>query len=582
METIIDGIVFKSDDKYNAGISLAEKSDGFLKLSINISFGAKLAPETFVIRWTLPCKNVFSQWNAALWSQRVLNPNWMPIKNESRSAEGLPLQSHLSLDGLNAATVSVSDCLTPMEIATGIIEETAEISYKLSLFTKRINAIDTYEAFLTIDTRKIPFAEAACAAQAQWNGYGRNKYVPEAAKKALYSTWYAYHQNLDHSKLIEELKLAKQLGMETVIVDDGWQTDDSSRGFSYCGDWESIKIADMKKLVDDVHSLGMKYVMWYSVSYVGIHSKAWDRFKTMFLNEYDEQHPWCVLDPRYPEVREYIIGIYEKAVKDWGLDGFKLDFINDFKLTSASSAPNDKMDFESLEDAICALLSEVKKRLTALNPDILIEFRQPYIGPIMCGYGNMLRVADCPLDALKNRAGIFDLRLTSGSCAVHSDMLMWNYDDTAQSAALQLINVFFGVPQISVLIEKLPQSHRDMLAFFLKLWNENRKCILDGRLTVKNPEAGYSFAKTETEDSVVAASYIKNCFDIDRRFKKIVFINGSWDDELIIKNTAADFGAKYTVCDCTGSVLRQGSIAVKNGINSFSVPQSGVLTITAE
>ena len=37
---------------------------------------------------------------------------------------------------------------------------------------------------------------------------------------------------LDEAELLRELKLAKTLGMETVIIDDGWQTDDNSRGYA--------------------------------------------------------------------------------------------------------------------------------------------------------------------------------------------------------------------------------------------------------------------------------------------------------------------------------------------------------------
>ncbi len=40
-----------------------------------------------------------------------------------------------------------------------------------------------------------------------------------------------------------------------------------------------------------------------------------------------------MLDPRYPEVREFLIGIYEKALLDWDLDGFKLDFVDEFVVT---------------------------------------------------------------------------------------------------------------------------------------------------------------------------------------------------------------------------------------------------------
>ena len=87
-------------------------------------------------------------------------------------------------------------------------------------------------------------------------------------------------------------------------------------------------------------------------------------------------------------------------------------------------------------------------KLREVNPDICIEFRQGYTGPLMQTYGNMLRVGDCPIAAMNNRVGILNLRSLREKTAVHSDMLMWNEKDSVESAALQFINVLYGVPQI--------------------------------------------------------------------------------------------------------------------------------------
>lgn len=570
--------MFKTETDYKISLQKEEEENDIIKIKISIDFEKKLVPQPVVIRWTHPCKNVFSQWNPQLWSVRTLNPNWMPIKNGSRSAEGTPVQMHLSHDGINVITVSVSDPLTPMEIATGIIEETAEISYKLTLFTKLVSPMDKYETVLTIDTRELPYEKVLSDTSRLWYG---DVYVPEAAKEPMYSTWYSYHQNLDRHELIAELKSAKQLGMETVIVDDGWQTRDGQRGYAHCGDWEPERLSDMKGFVSDVHEVGMKCMLWFGVPFVGKYSKSWERFCCKFLNAYDENHPWCVLDPRYPNVREYLINIYEKAVREWDLDGLKLDFINNMQLTEASSAPNKDMDYVSLEEAICALLAEIKQRLTAVKSDILIEFRQPYTGPVMRRYGNMLRVADCPQDAVKNRAGIVDLRLLAGNTAVHSDMLMWNYGDTPESAALQIINVIFSVPQISVLTEKLSEEHRKMLEFYLRFWKENRECLIDGKLSAENPESGYSLITSETENKIIASSYIKNVINIRKAYSEIVFINGSWDDGLFINNKYDDMNSEYAVYTCTGEIKERKDIILKKGMNVFNVPKSGLVKICA-
>lgn len=568
---------FKTETDYKISLQKAEEQEDIIKIKISIDFEKKSMPKPVVIRWTHPCKNVFSQWNPQLWSTRTLNPNWMPIKNGSRSAEGTPVQTHLSLDGINEITVSVSDPLIPMEIATGIIEETAEISYKLTLFTKLVSPMDKYETVLTIDTRKLPYEKVLADTIRLW--YEETS-VPEAAKEPMYSTWYSYHQNLSRHELIAELKLAKQLGMETVIVDDGWQTLNGQRGYAHCGDWEPERLSDMKGFVSDVHDVGMKCMLWFGVPFVGKYSKAWAKFQGKFLDAYDEHHPWCVLDPRYPEVREYLTDIYEKAVKEWDIDGLKLDFINNMQLTEASSAPDNNMDYVSLEDAICALLAEIKERLTALKSDILIEFRQPYTGPVMRRYGNMLRVADCPQDAVKNRAGVVDLRLLAHKTAVHSDMLMWNYDDTPESAALQLINAIFSVPQVSVLIEKLCEEQRKMLEFYLRFWKENKHCLIDGKLSAENPESCYSLITSEIENKIIAASYIKNVMNIKKAYNEIIFINGSWDDELFINNKYDDMKSECTIYTCTGEIKESKEIILKKGVNVFNIPKSGLVKLS--
>ena len=65
----------------------------------------------------------------------------------------------------------------------------------------------------------------------------------------VYSTWYAYHQNLDSKTLLKELAAAKEFGMTAVIIDDGWQTEDSERGYAQCGDRQPKKLGDMSRFV---------------------------------------------------------------------------------------------------------------------------------------------------------------------------------------------------------------------------------------------------------------------------------------------------------------------------------------------
>lgn len=99
-----------------------------------------------------------------------------------------------------------------------------------------------------------------------------------AARNPMYSSWYVFHRKIQAKVLEEECIRAKALGMDTVIVDDGWQTADSGGRYGHTGDWEpcSEKIPDMRAHVRRVHETGM---IEFRQSYIG---PGMRRFGNMF------------------------------------------------------------------------------------------------------------------------------------------------------------------------------------------------------------------------------------------------------------------------------------------------------------
>lgn len=81
---------------------------------------------------------------------------------------------------------------------------------------------------------------------------------------------------------------------------------------------------------------------------------------------------------------------------------------------------------------------------STLPPDGLLEYRQPYLGPAIRRYGNMIRAIDCPGEMQKNIVRTAMLRLTSGDTAVHSDMLEWNRTASAEDAAQSILASLFS------------------------------------------------------------------------------------------------------------------------------------------
>lgn len=561
----------------NADIRLTENRTGdILYLTVNMALPSPEIPETFSIRWNFSASDVHSTWNPSLLDIHGLAFEWGQLKVQSRLASWMPVQSLISGDGTNKLCIAVSDVDTPISIKTGIREEDATFACEIEFFTRPTSPTDNYTAVVRFDMRSVPYYDSIYDTSDWWEndcGY-KPAYVPDAAKMPMDSLWYSFHQMLDKDEIIKECKASKELGFETVIIDDGWQTDDNNRGYAYCGDWlvAPKKMGDMASLVEELHSIGMKVMLWYSVPFMGKYTSKYEEFKDMFLEGSGNDTDFFGLDPRYKKVRDYLVSIYKKAVTEWKLDGLKLDFIDSFVLKGKSLEYDKNRDYQSLEDAIHALMTEIRRTLTAINPDILIEFRQSYVGPSIRKYGNMLRVGDCPCDILKNRIGVINLRMTSGKTAVHSDMLMWNTDDTAENAALQFASIVYGVPQVSVRVDKLPIDHYKMLKFYISFWKEWKAVLLDGKLTAENPECNYSSACCTLGDKSVISVYTNPIVTI--KTNDTAVINASHHKTLIIKNAKEK---NYTVKDCTGNTVSTGIFS--DNIAELSVPVAGILNI---
>ncbi len=566
--------VLSENSDANITLDKCIKGDIFY-LTVCLNQKAAVSPEAFSVKWIISGVGCNSLWRP-FERNHTLKPDWGKNVGQSRLASGLPIYQVVSAEDKNTICFSVSDADTPIKLKSGYIEETAEIECEIEFFHIPTNPIKEYKAIVRIDMRNVPFYESIYSTVSWWEndcGY-ISAPVPDNARLPVDSLWYSFHQKLDHNKILEECKRSYELGMRTVIIDDGWQTGDNNRGYAYCGDWEIFepKMGDMPSLVNKLHKIGMKVVLWYSVPFIGINSKRFDEFKDMLLDESGNEIDFFALDPRYKKVREYLCSIYEKAAIDWCLDGFKLDFIDSFVLKGKSLECDPRRDFQSLEDAIHALLSEVVTRLRSINPEIMIEFRQSYIGPSIRKYGNMLRVGDCPADYLSNRSQIIDLRLTSGNTAVHSDMVMWNDNEKVEIAALQLANIIFAVPQISVDLSSVSSKHKQAIKYYIDFYNKHKDVLSFGYLTAKKPETGYSQATITKDNKSVVAVYTDSVVNVNTDY--CVIVNASDFNSIIVKNCK---NKKFKQVSCCGDVLSDGLI--DNDIFEIPVTIAGLVFV---
>lgn len=529
--------------------------------------------QTIRLTAALPLGESFSVWQPIARGGCPLHPEWNSVQTTASIIKGAPVHQLVAQGGQNTVTIAVAESLYRVQIKTGVREETAEIICKITLQLPPEQ--EEYRTVIRIDTRHLPFEQALQEVTKWWESNDIPAIVPNEAKEPMYSTWYAFHQNLTPQEILQECRLARQLGMRTVLLDDGWQTDDIHRGYAYCGDWNPAisKVGQMETLVDNLHMEGMRVILWYNLAYVGTLSSGVERFAGMYLGP--AVRKCYTLDPRYREVREYWAATLAKAVRDWKLDGLKLDFIDSFERTEQDLITG-KMDIPSLEKAVQVMLEEIYWAVFAINHNILIEFRQNYIGPAMRQYANIFRVADCPADAFQNRLGVVHLRLMAGNTAVHSDMLMWDRTQPPELAARQLIQVLYAVPQISVRLSKLNAAQYEMLKFFLDFWCTHKKLLTETELHPTGPETNYAQIVSYTDTEEMILCYDQNTVKLSGKGTAYI-VNGTASDRVLVR-----LGGTYhaEIMDCMGSRIQK--MILSGGWREIEIPISGVMILKKE
>ena len=541
---------------------------------------AAAVPPRFEVSFDVPQLDAHHRWTTALEKVGV-PPNWS-CGTSSRLCSSLPLVAFLNDSDRNRICVTASEAVRSVGMDAGLREEDCRLVWKVTFFGEAEAPISGYAVRLRIDRRDVFFGDAIREGT-DWivRTAGLSPAVsPSAAFEPLYSAWYSFHQNVTDREIEAECAEAAKLGMKVLIVDDGWQTDDNNRGYAYTGDWEMSRnrFPDMAAHVRRVHALGMKYMIWYGVPMMGFKAKNYDRFKGKYLWSIDNRWAgYSCMDPRFPEVREYVISLYEKALREWDLDGLKLDFIDAIGFRGADPALKDNYagrDIKSLSAAVDRLMKDIYARLRAIKPDVLIEFRQSYIGPAIRQYGNMLRAGDCPGDLLANRCRTANLRLTSGKTAVHGDMLEWNRDEKPEVAARHVLATMFATIQYSVMLRTYPASHKRMIAHWLRFSQEHRDALLHGSFRPHHFEVLYPWIEAEGDAERIAAVYVGGTVVPVDAAKTTFVLNATGEGEIFVDAKAP---AEAVLYDTFGE--KAGSVSLSAGLNKVSLPVSGYLRI---
>lgn len=193
----------------------------------------------------------------------------------------------------------------------------------------------------------------------------------------LINNWEATYFKFDEEKLYSIAEEAHKLGIEMLVMDDGWfggrDSDKSS-----LGDWfvneEKLK-GGLGALVKKVNDLGMKFGIWFEPEMINPVSELFEKHPDWAIQipgrELTLSRNQCVLDITRPEVRDYLFDCIKTIMDSANIEYIKWDFNR--PLTEACSALLPPERQKEYFHRYVLSLYELLDRITTAYPQILIE-----------------------------------------------------------------------------------------------------------------------------------------------------------------------------------------------------------------
>lgn len=193
----------------------------------------------------------------------------------------------------------------------------------------------------------------------------------------LINNWEATYFNFDTDKLIDIAREASKLGIEMLVMDDGWfghrDSDNSS-----LGDWfvyEKKLNGGLKYLVDEVNKLGMKFGIWFEPEMISPDSELYKAHPDWAIQIKGRPLTLCreqyVLDYSRKEVRDHVYGMMKKILDSANIEYIKWDMNRQLTEVGSATLPAERQ--RELWHRYVLGVYDLMDRLTTDYPHILLE-----------------------------------------------------------------------------------------------------------------------------------------------------------------------------------------------------------------
>ena len=205
-------------------------ADGVEIATITLRRADAAPPRSFSLKWRIPSHDVTGNWATGRGLNKTIRPDWAGSRLQtSMFAQQAPVMTLFGSDGSNVLTFALSDALNTSD-GPGVREEDGWSYNEVNFFTEPHTQLPTYTAELRIDRRRIPYCTALDDVSRWWATLPG--YTPAVGAGGLEDPGVLDLVQLPperrRGRAARELALAKPMGIGVIIVDDGWQTLDTS------------------------------------------------------------------------------------------------------------------------------------------------------------------------------------------------------------------------------------------------------------------------------------------------------------------------------------------------------------------
>ncbi len=336
----------------------------------------------------------------------------------------------------------------------------------------------------------------------------------------LINNWEATYFEFDTEKLLDIARESSKLGIEMLVMDDGWFGSRSSDNMAL-GDWfvneDKIK-GGLKYLVDEVNKLGMKFGIWFEPEMVSPDSDLYREHPDWCIHIPNREHNLCrnqlVLDLTKVEVRDYIFSLIRNILNNANIEYVKWDMNR--QLTNLGSLFLNTKNQRELSHRYVLAVYDMMDRFNKEFPHVLLENCSgggARFDPAMLYYSPQIWASD-DTDAIER------LKIQHGTSLVYPASAVGAHVSDCPNHTVGRTTPFetrghvalSGTFGYELDVTRIPQEDRDMIPKQIEMYHKYNDLVRIGDLyRISNTfEENYSCVSYVAKDkSEVLVTYVE-------------------------------------------------------------------------